>query len=413
MARTNGVTELERTSRRDWGGLVTPQSGRNAPRHRWYLFPHSFAGQLIQHLVDEWALGCEDRILDPFVGSGTTLLAGIQAGVSVYGYDLSPLAVFASRTKATFFDGDSLKDAWEKLKKKIARRRKEGTGREYAALVHRALPAGRLDAVDSILRDIETLNCHPEERDFFRLGLLAILPTFSQAVGNGGWLRWTNAGKAADKIRQTYRARIDNMLLDIGIDERTGENRASWGVALADARQMPCADSTYTAVITSPPYPNRHDYTRIFGIELLVAFQDADANRALRYQMFHSHPEARPTRPVDPTYQAPRTLAGNVKHLHDKRLRRMIDGYFVDMYLCLKEIRRVCQRGGRAALVVGNAQYGGVPLEVDELTAEVGEQAGLRCTEIRTVRVRGNSAQQMATFGRKKARESVVFFEKP
>ena len=411
MARTNGVAGPERTSQRDWGGLVTPQSGRNAARHRWYLFPHSFAAQLIQHLVDEWALGCEDRILDPFVGSGTTLLAGMQAGVSVYGYDLSPLAVFASRTKAMSFDRDSLKDAWERLKEQIARRGKEYTGREYAALVHRALPDGRLAAFDSIFRDIDKLRCHPEERDFFRLGLLAILPAFSHAVGNGGWLRWTNAGKTAKKIEQVYHERIDSMLLDIGIDEKNDGKKTSWGVALADARQMPCADSTYTAVITSPPYPNRHDYTRIFGVELLVAFQDAEANRALRYQMFHSHPEARPTRPMDVNYQAPGSLGESMKHVHDKRLRRMIDGYFLDMYLCLKEIRRVCRTGGRAALVVGNAQYGGVPLEVDELTAEVGEQAGLRCTEIRTVRVRGNSAQQMATFGRKEARESVVFFE--
>ena len=52
-------------------------------------------------------------------------------------------------------------------------------------------------------------------------------------------------------------------------------------------------------------------------------------------------------------------------------------------------------KGAKAAFVVGNAQYDGKAILVDEFTAEIGEQAGLTCEEIRVVRRRGNSAQQM------------------
>jgi len=47
---------------------------------------------------------------------------------------------------------------------------------------------------------------------------------------------------------------------------------------------------------------------------------------------------------------------------------------------------------------------------VDELTAEIGEQAGLRCDKIIAARYRGNSAQQMRDHGRKPSRESIVVF---
>ncbi len=82
------------------------------------------------------------------------------------------------------------------------------------------------------------------------------------------------------------------------------------------------------------------------------------------------------------------------------------------MYLCLCEVRRVCKAGAKVAFVVGNAQYGGEPILVDKLTAEVGEQAGLTCEKLLVARYRGNSAQQMKRYGRNPARESIVIFHK-
>ena len=93
-------------------------------------------------------------------------------------------------------------------------------------------------------------------------------------------------------------------------------------------------------------------------------------------------------------------------------MQHMLHGYFLDMYLCLCEAARVCRQGGKVAFVVGNTQYDGIPILVDEFTAEVGEQAGLVCQEIRVLRWRGNSAQQMGRYGRIASRESIVMFEK-
>ncbi len=179
---------------------------------------------------------------------------------------------------------------------------------------------------------------------------------------------------------------------------------------------MPLKDEACSAVITSPPYPNRHDYTRVFGVELMFGFLDWDGTRNLRYQMLHSHPEARPDRPVAEGYEEPAFVAkaiGKIARYEEReRIVTMLHGYFVDLFLSFKEVARALKPGGRVAFVVGNAQYDGIPIEVDKATACIGEQAGLICTEIRVVRERGNSAQQMKMHGRNPSRESVVLFQK-
>jgi hypothetical protein len=45
---------------------------------------------------------------------------------------------------------------------------------------------------------------------------------------------------------------------------------------------------------------------------------------------------------------------------------------------------------------------------VDEHLADVAEQVGLRVEDVVPLRLRGNSAQQMAAHGRRPSRESVV-----
>jgi site-specific DNA-methyltransferase (cytosine-N4-specific) len=345
------------------------------------------------------------------VGAGTTLLAAKEMGIPGNGYDLSPLAVLVSNTKTATFSRKRLEAAWQSLERTLICNSATPLNRTYPELVQKALPEGRLEALDTVATSIENLKYSSSERDFFRLALLSIIPHFSQAVATGGWLRWLNQGAGAEKVTIFLKKQVEMMLSDIC--DIAPQVKRYWKARVADARVMPASDEKYSAVITSPPYPNRHDYTRIFGVELMFAFLDWEANRALRYQTFHSHPEARPNRPAAERYKSPKALSDSIRDLSDKRMQHMLEGYFLDMYLCLCEVARVCRKGAKAAFVVGNAQYDGKAILVDEFTAEVGEQAGLICEEIRVVRRRGNSAQQMGKYGRMASRESVVMFEKP
>lgn len=394
-----------------WDRWVTPRDIRDKPVHRWYVFPHSFTDNLVDTLIAEWGLGVHDRLLDPFVGAGTTLVSSRENAVSARGFDLSPLAVFASNTKVADYCPIQIADSWQALKDKLQNYQPtpDQLRRGYPKLVRDALPDGRLEEIERMLTCFDALVCKVSHRNFFRLILLSLIPEFSQAVANGGWLRWLNSGREARELIDAFATRVEAYLLDVGRESRpTGE----WRAELGDARRLPLKDDQITAVITSPPYPNRHDYSRVFAIELMLCFLDWHGNRKLRYQSFHSHPEARPKRPAVGDYNRPGDLDECIDAVSDARLRKMLDGYFVDMHLCLREIVRVCKSGARIGMVVGNAQYDGKAIMVDEFTAELGEQVGLICHEIRILRWRGNSAQQMEKYGRRPSRESIVLFRK-
>lgn len=409
------MRQLVIEQRLDWRRWVTPKPLQEKPIHRWYVFPHSFSSELVHALVEQWGLNNKDRILDPFAGAGTTILAAKEKGIPATGYDLSPLAVLAASAKLSNFSPLRLRRISKQLKRKINPNSWNGRSRVYPRLVEDALPGPLLSAFESISNQIDQMKCSDRERDLFRLAMLTTLPMYSRLVATGGWLQWNRKHKRIKSLSRVFREQIDRMLVDLG--EVHLSRKPNWAVGISDARRLPDPDGKYAAVITSPPYPNRHDYTRVFGVELMFGFLDWEQTRRLRYQSFHSHPEAHPTRPDSVGYVCPHRLKLALARIKqagiDPRVTRMLEGYFLDMYLCLREMNRVSREGAKIAVIVGNAQYGGVPVPVDKLTAEIGELAGLNCETLLVARYRGNSAQQMAQFGRSPSRESVVIFHKP
>lgn len=200
--------KYQTTEQAEWRYWVTPKDAKEKAVHRWYLFPHSFTDNLVHALIDEWYLNGQDRVLDPFVGTGTTLLAAKEMGVPGNGYDLSPLAVLASNTKTATFSRKRLEATWQTLESTLICS-SASLNRVYPELVQKALPEGRLEALDAVATSIESLKCSSSEQDFFRLALLSIIPRFSHAVATGGWLRWLNQGAV---VPRTLRFFLKNKL---------------------------------------------------------------------------------------------------------------------------------------------------------------------------------------------------------
>jgi site-specific DNA-methyltransferase (cytosine-N4-specific) len=397
-----------------WKWWVTSRPLTNKLIHRWLIFPHSFTSELVHTLIEEWDLDKRSRLLDPFVGAGTTLLAAKEKGISATGYDLSPLAVLASKVKLTNFNLRHLKASWGSLKSTIDTSKWNGTKKTYPDLIYKALPGKMLGTFESILTDIVNLRTYKAERDFFKLALLATIPEYSRAVSSGGWLKWVNKSNRSSGIMRDFSKQVNLMIEDV---EDCGiHQQGKWCVKNSDVRALPDKENTYSAVITSPPYPNRHDYTRVFSVELMFGFLSWHDTRRLRYQSFQSHPESHPNRPRSNGYKEPIILSDVINRIqmkkHEVRIIEMLRGYFLDISCALSEIKRVCKNNAKIAFVVGNAQYYGEPIEVDKLTAEIGEQIGLSCEKIIVARYRGNSAQQMKMYGRIPSRESVVILRK-
>jgi len=412
--------QVQRVERGDWRKWVKPTNLEAKPIHRWFVFPHSFSAELVDELIDEWSLtgGC---VLDPFVGAGTTVVAARERGVGAVGIDISPLAVFITNAKARSYKTTELHSIWREVRMQACKLmgRRLSPGSDVPDLLSRAFSPEVLAYLLEIRALLHSLQ-DQYSRDFFTLGLLAVLKDFSKLVGDGGWLRKVDRSPEVADIFKAYDGVVNSMLDDISqpCPSDSDQPDASWYAVKGDARRLDRLSlDRFDGVITSPPYPNRHDYTRIFSIELLFDFVDSREIKELRYQTFQSHVESKPKRVVPKEYVEPKVLENAVNDLMERgaenRIIAMLKGYALDLYLTLSSMRQVIKPGAPVAFVVGNVRYNGVMVLVDEMLVSLGLQLGYGDFEVNVARRRGNSAQQMRDYKKAPARESVVIMKAP
>ena len=99
----------------------------NTHTHGFHKYPAKFIPHIPKWAIGKYLNGSKDKnILDPFCGSGTTLVEGVLAGYNVIGIDIDPLSVMISKVKTTRVDETELKNISSWLINEI-KSNKEGT----------------------------------------------------------------------------------------------------------------------------------------------------------------------------------------------------------------------------------------------------------------------------------------------
>jgi hypothetical protein len=309
------------------------------------------------------------------------------------------------------YDPSKLKTAIKKISHKI----NEKIEIPDVSLLRKAFSDMALKYIYSLKEEINTLG--EKERKFFLFSLLTILNSISKAKKSGGFLRVTEHRRVApDTIKKVFLETFSRFIEQMDTYKYSGYEAKA---IIGDARRYPheVKQYKYDAILTSPPYPNRHDYTRIYALELLVGFiKNNQTLKQLRYQTLRSHVEAR-RKYIVKDYFPPLVLKKKLdelskRKLNNKQIIPTITGYFEDMYLCLNEMKSVLKPNKHLGLVISNVRFAGVMIPVDEILCRVGEQLGLRIKNIIALRYRGNSSQQMLQYKRMPNRESLIVFRR-
>lgn len=408
------------SDRFDLGALCTYVPNKRTPVFRWFKYKEGFSKGLVDRLLrDHWSLPRGSMVFDPFAGAGTTLLAAQQLGYRSFGTEIMPISVFVTRAKlCTTYDRVALvaatRDVLDTNYIPANRRLPD------VKIIRLAYDDASQDELVFVRDTIAQLDVTTDTRNFLMLGLLSILEEVSSTSKDGQFLRLVE--RNCPPIKVALEKRYSEMLSDLLIEENLiGENTPIFPASVfqADARALPYGagfDESVDAIITSPPYLNRYDYSRTYALELLFLFaDDFGALKQVRHSLLRSHIESRPA-PTDNV-----KLAGldeildnlSMKPQNNPRIPIMIKGYFEDMFLVISELFRTCKRGARVALVVANARFGGELTPVDLLLSELAESVGFINDAIWVTRYKGNSSQQMGRYGRVPVRESIVFWRKP
>lgn len=410
--------------------------------HDWYRFVLSFPPHLVRTYLDRFGMTAGQCVLDPFCGTGTTLVECKKLGIASVGVERNPMAHFASQIKLDWsIDPDSLV-AHAQATAARAEMRLRAAGLEDEAPLPlfasngatataplRSLPS---DARAILLRDsISPLPLHKvlvllealadNDRDEFggpeRLALARVIVNEASNLHFGPEVGVGPPRADAAVIAPWLRA-----VSTIADDLQQLRDRASIpaNVHMTDARHL-CeviAPGSVDAVITSPPYPNEKDYTRTTRLESVILgfIRNKAELRALKQELVRSN--TRSVYAVDTDDQAVanhREIQRIAREIERRRIElgktsgfermyaRVTRLYFGGMARHLAGLRTILRPGARLAYVVGDqASYLRVMIRTGAILADLAGGLGYEVESIDLFRTR------LATATRAALREEVV-----
>lgn len=413
----------------------------DAPAHDWYRFVLSFPPHLVRDYARRFELGGDAVVLDPFCGTGTTLVEAKKLGISSVGVEALPMSRFAAQVKTDWApDPDGLASHAQLVAEKaLASLTADQLSDAPGATMPGGLQLRSLDPDASkllIKNSISPLPLHKAlvlqealsgERavgftDHEQIAFARVLPT---EVGNLRFGPEVGVGSQRDDAA-VVAPWLDRVLTIVG-DLRTlqAQDGTSAQVVAGDARDVAsCVPAeSVDAVITSPPYPNEKDYSRTVRLEsvLLGYLTDRESLRSAKRELLRSNTRGVYRDDDDSAWVAEdervQELAAQIEERRialgkdsgfERMYHRVTKLYFGGMARHLSSLQEVLRPGARLAYVVGDqASYLRVMIRTGQILAAIAERCGYEVEGIDLFRTRP------ATATRDQLREEILLLRWP
>lgn len=423
--------------------------------HNFHSFPAKFPPQLPRKFISNLTQP-GDLLLDPMMGSGTTVLEAFLTSRKCLGFDIDPLAVMLTSTKITTLDATTLrkmaaeiiKDAnnflengqheleynllnyWdESTEEFINYWFAEETQYEIAALIHGIKQVGE-----------------KEYRRFFELALSAIIITKSGGVSLAFDLAHTRPHRAkvaystkgdlvvGEKDKDSNNGRIKFLTKKLKSPVQEFEKRVRINiegveqlkpqnilceVVVGDSQELPLIKNSVDLIVTSPPYAsNAIDYMRAHKFSLVWFGYDINYLGGLRKEYIGG--EAVSKFEFEELPKESQKVIDQISAV-DQKKGLALHRYYSEMTLALREMYRVLKPGKSAIVVVGNSIMRGVSTETDRCLVEIGQKIGFEVPKVgirnldrnRRMLPSGNKLNHNSQIQQRMHEEYVIGFYKP
>ena len=356
------------------------------PIHNWYSYLEGFAWNFVKKTLTELPKKDDFTVLDPFCGSGTTLVESGFMGLKSIGYDINPFLTFVSKIKTDLqFDLRATESEMSKLQHNLKEFQiKKNSWSEDLKLSElyandrvfspKVLP--KVLFVKRLLNNIPNQQIH----DFFVLAFCSILIEISN-YRRGPDLAYKRIKHDDYPVLQRFLEKIQRMVDDLkSIDISRLKKPEIFNEDSRYLKKTP--DNAVDCVITSPPYLNGTNYFRNTKLELWFTGMLTNADE------LHQFREKTITAGINDVFKSKnkessisevKTIVTEInKTAYDQRIPQMISTYFEEISECFTTLYRTMRDNGRCYWVIGDSAFSKILIPTDRITVSIAENAGFK-----------------------------------
>lgn len=352
---------------------------KDAPIHNWYSFMEGYSGCLIENLIEEIGTDNISSIYDPFCGTGTTPVVALQYGIKPYYSEVNPFMQKVIESK-TICINNLINNGigTQNLTKYL-----NWLQQESPVLLPITKWGGFEKFYDPEVLTIvlwlldSTNQIEDEDSMLITQVLLASVLVRSSKMIRRGDLRYARDGekKLEDlDIVSNFKDKIQTAIYDIEHTDRLSlENPIMVSEDVRDLEGNDLVD----CIITSPPYLNGTNYFRNTKLELkLMGFIEDESEMP----NFHSKGiiaginNVSKRKSIKPLPLVKTYLDKLDRVAYDKRIPKMIAGYFNDMEHVIKKLAAILKDNGYFILDIGDSQFAGVHIPTHDILKEICQQ---------------------------------------
>lgn len=324
-------------------------------------------------------------VVDPFSGSGTTLLEAARAGARAIGYDVNPIANLIANVK--LIDGhdfESISAAlMNQLRGDASRFHTSKTEmREFPGRDH-WFPTTLQTEYGAILDWLE-IHCDRDSEywSWLAVSLSALVVRFSYQDSETRYARRERRFEpgALTTAFVLKASDVRRRILERGALTGSGE-----AIMASTTAGLPIEDEIVDLVVTSPPYANTMDYYLYHKQRMNVLGYDF---KAVQRQEIGSRHEFS-------SYKVP------------------ADKWQQDLDVSIEEIARILKPNGKATIIIGDSQIAGELLDGSQAVAIASARAGLKYELLASQAMAGQSRSFNSEFQRPNKYEHTVRLFKP
>jgi len=373
---------------------INPNSGtfrnnKDKGIFNWYPYVEGFSYDFVEKIFAHNILH-HKAVYDPFAGTGTTILVSILNKINASYSEINPLMRFIIKSKIDIINAREkiITEEGKELEYFIESISSGYNGKvtltpnENLMIESGFFRQDILSKLAFIKRNILISNFKNELKNMFLLLLSSIIVKESNMIRRADlrYKRDKEFQEIEENVFELFRTKAKSALKDL--EKLDAKKIGKTNLMSNDAKKLEIKyNNTFDTIITSPPYVNGTNYFRNTKLELLFFdfVNEEKEMKRLREQAITAG-----INNVSQKKKLSKTEFGQLNDIveqleqnnYDKRIPRLVEHYFFDMDIVLKNLHDLLEDGGNFYFDIGDSIFNNIHIPTDILFEKIAQKKG-------------------------------------